>query len=416
MSGAERIEASLLAGKRIVWGFGGGIAAYKACQALRLFVHEGAKVRAAMTEAATHFVTPLTVQALSGDSVLTDVLEPSQDAQYGHLDLARGADLVVLAPATADLIARVRAGMGNDAVTTTVLAARCPILVAPAMNVAMWANEQVQENVRVLEATGRFHFVGPASGLLADGDSGPGRLSEPEEILAAAKGLFAPRDLVGAKVVITAGPTREHLDPVRFLSNPSTGRMGYALAAAARDRGAEVTLLSGPTELTPPQGIRLIRIVSAEELLRAALAQVEEADAFIAAAAVADQRPVSRAAQKVKKREGVEELVLERTPDVLATFSKAASARPSPPALIGFAAETERVEEYARAKLAEKGLDLIVANDVAEEGSGFGGETNRVILLARGEAQAQHVPLQSKEAVAHAILDRLARLLEARRS
>ncbi len=402
-----------LAGRRIVWGFGGGIAAYKACHALRLFMHAGAEVRAAMTVGATHFVSPLTVQALSGGSVLTDVLEPAQDAQYGHLDLVRGADLMVLAPATADLIARVRAGMGNDAVTTSALATRCPILVAPAMNVAMWENELVQANVEALRGLGRFHFVGPASGLLADGDVGAGRLAEPEEILEVALRLLAPQDLRGVRITITAGPTREHLDPVRYLSNPSTGRMGYALAAAARDRGAEVTLLSGPTELEAPADVRVVSIVSAEELLGAALERVSDSDVFIAAAAVADQRPAARAEHKVKKQPGPETLVLERTPDVLATFSGRVRGSAPRPVLVGFAAETEELEVNARRKLVAKNLDLIVANLVGQPDRGFGSEDNEVLLLeASGEAHP--LPLQSKAEVAGAILDRVAAVLSKR--
>ena len=401
-----------LSGKRIVFGFGGGIAAYKACHALRLFVHEGAEVRAAMTPAATKFVTPLTVQALSGGPVLTEVLEPSQEAQYGHLDLVRGADLVVLAPATANLIGQIRAGLASDAVTTTVIAARCPVLLAPAMNVAMWANEQVQENVAALKQVGRYHFVGPASGLLADGDVGAGRLSEPEEILAAAKALFAPPDLAGRHVVITAGPTREFLDPVRFLSNPSTGRMGYAIAAAARARGARVTLVSGPVELAPPAGVELVRVTSAEEMLQATMQVALAADAFVASAAVADQRPVARAPQKVKKQPGTETLVLERTPDILATVSQQVQGRAQRPVLVGFAAETERVEEHAREKLQRKGLDFVVANDVSAPGSGFGTETNEVLLVSA--SGTVRLPMQAKRDVAGAVLDRVVAMLRAR--
>lgn len=402
-----------LSGRRIMFGFGGGIAAYKACHALRLLVHEGAEVRAAMTPAATKFVTPLTVQALSGGGVLTEVLEPSQEAQYGHLDLVRGADLVVLAPATANLIGEIRAGLGRDAVTTALLAARCPVLLAPAMNVAMWANEIVQENVAALQKLGRYHFVGPASGLLADGDVGAGRLSEPEEILEAAKRLLAPQDLRGVRVVITAGPTREHLDPVRYLSNPSTGRMGYAIAAAARDRGAQVTLVSGPTELVPPRDVELVRVVSADEMLAATLDATDGCDLFVASAAVADQRPSVRAPQKVKKGPGSETLVLERTPDILATVSARVAGQAKRPVLVGFAAETERVEEHAREKLARKGLDLIVANDVSAPGAGFGTATNEVLIIGR-DAAVEQLPMQQKSAVAHAILDRAGRLLAGR--
>jgi len=396
---------------RILLVVGGGIAAYKACHALRLLVHEGAEVRAAMTPAATRFVTPLTVQALSGGPVLTEVLEPAQEQQYGHLDLIRGVDLAIVAPATANLIGQIRAGLGGDAVTTTLLAARCPVLLAPAMNVAMWENEIVQRNVEALRAIGRYHFVGPASGLLADGDVGAGRLAEPEEILAAARALLAPRDLVGRRIVITAGPTREHLDPVRFLSNPSTGRMGYAIAAVAAERGADVRLVSGPVEIPPPPGVRVVRVISAEEMLAATLEAMEGADAFVAAAAVADQRPAVRAPQKVKKQPGTETLLLERTPDVLLTVSErfVGAGRP---VLVGFAAETESVEANAREKLERKRLDFVVANDVSAEGSGFGTETNEVLLV--DGAGTERLPLQSKRAVAGAILDRIARLLAAR--
>lgn len=402
--------AGRLAGKRIMWGFGGGIAAYKACQALRLLVHDGADVRATMTPGAMQFVTPLTVQALCGHPVLTDVFEPNQDAQYGHLDMVRGADLVVLAPATANLIGQIRMGLGVDAVTTSVLAARCPILLAPAMNVAMWENEIVQQNVAALGALGRYHFVGPGSGLLADGDVGAGRLAEPEEILEAARRILAPKDLTGRKVVITAGPTREHLDPVRFLSNPSTGRMGYALAEEARDRGARVVLISGPTELAPPSGVEVRKVVSAGEMLEAALSALEGMDLFIASAAVADQRPVAFSEQKVKKKEGLETLAFERTPDILATVSERVGIMAKRPILVGFAAETERVEEHAREKLVRKGLDLIVANDVGRPGAGFGSATNEVRIVGR-DGSAQLVPMQEKRSVSRVILDRAAALL-----
>lgn len=399
-----------LAGKRIMFGFGGGIAAFKACQALRLLIHDGADVRATMTPGAMQFVTPLTVQALSGHPVLTDVFEPNQDAQYGHLDMVRGADLVVLAPATANLIGQVRMGLGVDAVTTSLLAARCPILLAPAMNVAMWENEIVQRNVADLEAMGRYHFVGPGSGLLADGDVGAGRLSEPEEILEAARRILAPKDLEGRKVVITAGPTREHLDPVRFLSNPSTGRMGYALAEEARDRGARVILVSGPTELAAPMGVEVRKVVSAAEMLEATLASMEGMDLFIASAAVADQRPASVAPQKVKKKEGTETVTFERTPDILATVSERVGSWPRRPILVGFAAETEKVEEHAREKLARKRLDLIVANDVSAPGAGFGTATNAVHILGSDGSGGQ-VPTQQKRSVARLILDRAVALL-----
>lgn len=401
-------------GRKIAWGFSGGIAAFKACQALRLFVHEGAEVRAAMTEAATRFIGPLTVGALTGAPVLTDVLAPQQDMFFGHLDLARRADLVVVAPATADVIARLAHGMADCPVTTTVLAARCPILVAPAMNVAMWENPAVQRNVGILRGYGRYHFVGPASGLLADGDVGFGRLVEPWEILEAARGVLAPKDFRGRKVVVTSGPTREHLDPVRFLSNPSTGRMGHALARAARDRGAEVVLISGPTELADPPGVRTVRVVSADEMLEAALDAVEGADAFIAAAAVADQKPARYEQQKVKKTDAPASLDLVPTPDVLATVSRRVHDLPSRPILVGFAAETENLVENAARKLREKRLDLVVANQVGAEGEGgFGARANAVTLISEGEPN-EVLPLRAKREIADAILDRVLRLFEGR--
>ncbi len=402
-----------LAGRKIVFAMGGGIAAYKACLAVRLLVNEGAEVRVAMTEAATRFVGPLTLQALTQRPVLTDVLDAAQEGRYGHLDVARGAELLVVAPATADLVGRLRAGLGDDAVTTVALACRCPVLLAPAMNTAMWEHELVQANVAALLATGRHHLVGPASGVLADGDVGPGRLAEPDELLEAARGLLAPKDLAGRRVVITAGPTREHLDPVRFISNPSTGRMGFALAAAARDRGARVTLVAGPTELSPPAGVEVVRITSADELLAAALPAAKAADAFLSVAAVADQRPAKRAAQKAKKREGAERLELVRTPDVLLAVSQAVHRARRRPVLVGFAAETERLLDHGAEKLARKKLDLLVANDVSEPGSGFGAATNRVTILAPGVAP-ETLPRLAKREVAEAILDRVAKLLARR--
>lgn len=397
-------------GRKIAWGFSGGIAAFKACQALRLFVHEGAEVRAAMTEAATRFVGPLTVGALTGAPVLTDVLEPSQDMLYGHLDLARRSDLVVVAPATADLLARLAHGMGDCAVTTTVLAARCPILLAPAMNVAMWENPAVQRNVEILRSYGHYHFVGPASGLLADGDVGFGRLAEPWDILEAARGVLAKKDWMGRKVIVTSGPTREHLDPVRFLSNPSTGRMGHALARAARDRGAEVVLVTGPTELADPPGVRTIRVVSAAEMLDAVLGVLEGADAFIAAAAVADQKPGRYERQKVKKTAAPTSLDLLPTPDVLATVSERVQGWSKRPILVGFAAETENLIENAVKKLREKRLDLVVANQVAAPEGGFGDRANAVTLVAEGEPH-EFLPLRAKREIADAILDRALRFL-----
>jgi phosphopantothenoylcysteine decarboxylase/phosphopantothenate--cysteine ligase len=381
------MDASALQGRRVVVGVGGGIAAYKACELVRELGRAGAEVRVAMTEAARQFVTPLTFQALSGHPVLTDYFDPAQEGNFGHLDLARWAELFVIAPATADLIARIRAGLGDNAVTTSLLAFRGPVLLAPAMNVAMWENEQTQENLAALLSKPRFRAVGPGSGMLACGDVGAGRLAEVGHIVSAAAGCFARGALAGRRVLITAGPTREYLDPVRFISNPSTGKMGLALAQTARALGAQVTVVLGPVGAVDRTGLDIVDVVSAEDMAREVLARVEQVDCFIASAAVSDWKPQTRASQKVKKGEGPEALTLVRTPDVLAEASQRVAGRARRPALVGFAAETERVVEYARSKLERKGLDAIVANDVTAPGAGFGVETNRVTVLTRDGQQ-----------------------------
>ncbi len=381
------MDASALQGRRVVVGVGGGIAAYKACELVRELGRAGAEVRVAMTEAARQFVTPLTFQALCGHPVLTDYFDPAQEGNFGHLDLARWAELFIIAPATADLIARIRAGLGDNAVTTSLLAFRGPVLLAPAMNVAMWENEQTQENLAALLSKPRFRAVGPGSGMLACGDVGAGRLADVGHIVSAAAGCFAQGTLAGRRVLITAGPTREYLDPVRFISNPSTGKMGLALAQAARALGAQVTVVLGPVGSVDRTGLDIVDVVSAEDMAREVLARVEQVDCFIASAAVSDWKPQARAPQKVKKGEGPEALTLVRTPDVLAEASQRVAGRARRPALVGFAAETERVVEYARSKLERKGLDAIVANDVTAPGAGFGVETNRVTVLTRDGQQ-----------------------------
>ncbi|MFL5351307.1 bifunctional phosphopantothenoylcysteine decarboxylase/phosphopantothenate--cysteine ligase CoaBC [Archangium sp.] len=395
--------ASALQGRRVIVGVGGGIAAYKACELVRELGRAGAQVRVAMTAAAKEFVTPLTFQALSGHPVLTDYFDPSQEGNFGHLDLARWADLYVVAPVTADLLARLRAGMGNDAVTTSLLAFRGPVLLAPAMNVAMWDNERTQENLAALRSSPRFHFVGPGAGMLACGDVGAGRLAEVGAIVEAAARLFAEGPLAGRRVLITAGPTREYLDPVRFISNPSTGKMGMALAEAARAMGARVTVVLGPVGEVERGGLEVVDVVSAEDMAREVLARVEEVDCFIASAAVSDWKPPTREAQKVKKSDGPETLTLVRTPDVLAEASRRVSGRARRPALVGFAAETQRVVEYARGKLERKGLDAIVANDVSAPGAGFGVDTNQVTVLTKDGQQRDLAG--TKREVARSILE-----------
>jgi phosphopantothenoylcysteine decarboxylase / phosphopantothenate---cysteine ligase len=398
-------------GRTVVLGVGGGIAAYKACDLARLFVKGGAQVRVAMTPAATRFVGPLTFQALTGHPVLVDLLDTAADHTYGHLALARAADLFVVAPATADLIARLRAGMADDAVTTTALACEGPLLLAPAMNTRMWQSTAVRENVRELGRRG-WQVVGPASGLLADGDVGEGRLAEPAEIAAAAARLLGPPDLAGRKVVVTAGPTREPLDPVRFLSNPSSGKMGYAVARVAARRGAEVVLVSGPVELPDPAGVKTVHVTTAEEMARAVDEASEDLDVFVGAAAVSDFRPRTAAASKKKKSDEDEELVLTRTPDILAGLGRRFAGHGGGPILVGFAAETEALLDNARKKLASKRCDLVVANKVGKPGQGFASDRNRVTLVGPGErANIQG----TKDEVAEAILDWVAPVLEERR-
>ncbi len=397
--------------RTVVLGVGGGIAAYKACEVARLVVKGRGRVRVAMTPAATRFVGPLTFQAISGAPVVVDLLDEATERSYGHLQLAREADVLVIAPATADLIARLRAGMGDDAVATTALAATCPVLLAPAMNTRMWQNPAVQENLAALKARG-WHVVGPGAGQLADGDVGEGRLAEPEEIALAAARLLGVRDLSGRRVVVTAGPTREPIDPVRFISNPSSGKMGYALAAVAARRGAEVVLVSGPTVLADPAGARVVRVETAEEMARAVAAESGAMDLFIGAAAVSDYRPAAAAPHKIKKGAGEEVLTLTRTPDILAGLGERLGGAPGGPVLVGFAAETEEVIARAREKLKRKHCDLVVANKVGIPDAGFGADTNRVALVSATELAEIAGP---KEKVAEAILDWIVPVLDGRR-
>lgn len=380
------MDRSVLDGRRVAVGVGGGVAAYKACELVRALRHAGAEVRVAMTPAAQAFVTPLTLQSLSGHPVLTEPFDAASEAGFGHLALARWAELFVVAPATADLLARIRAGMANDGVTTPLLAFQGPVLLAPAMNVAMWNNALTQSNVAALSADGRYRMVGPSTGLLADGDTGPGRLVDVEELVAACAEALARGALSGRTVLVTAGPTREFLDPVRFLSNPSTGKMGLAMAHAARRRGASVTVVLGPSPPLETAGLDVVNVTTALEMRDAVLARVGAVDFFVAAAAVSDWRPSERAPQKRKKGRAseAESLLLERTPDVLAEAAKAVRGAPRRPVLVGFAAETENLLENASAKLLRKGLDAIVANDVSRNDAGFAGDTNVVTVLGRG--------------------------------
>ncbi len=404
-------RASAAAARTVVLGVGGGIAAYKACDLVRRLRERSLRVRVAMTAAARAFVTPLTFQALSGEPVLADLLDARADAGFGHLDLARSADLFLVAPATADLLGKLAAGLADDPVTAVAVAARVPWLLCPAMNVAMWRSPRVQDNLARLLADPDVHACGPAEGLLADGDVGPGRLAEVPDIVEAALRLLGPRDLEGVKVLVTAGPTREPIDPVRFLSNPSTGRMGFAIARAARARGAEVVLLTGPVELPDPPGVRVVRVVTAAELAAAARAELPRTRLVVAAAAVSDFRPRKTSKRKLKKEAlgGREALELERTEDVLCALSEAAVGRDRP-VFVGFAAETEDVVANAREKLRRKRLDLVVGNEVGRPGTGFAAEENEAVIVgAKGEPE--RLPRLSKAELAQRILDRAVRLL-----
>lgn len=403
---AENLET--LHGRTVVLGVSGGIAAYKSAELVRLLRKAGATVYVVMTEAAQRFITPLTLQTLSANPVGTDLFDLTHESQIGHIDLADRADLIILAPATADLMARVSLGLANDLLTTLVLASRAQLLVAPAMNVNMWGQPQTQEHVARLRGRG-VAFCGPEPGELACGWVGQGRMSEPVAIFAQAEKLLtAPREtriLDGKHIVITAGPTFEALDPVRFLGNRSSGKMGFALAAAAARMGAQVTLVAGPVALATPNSsaIRRIDVESAAEMAEAVLPFAEGmADCIVMSAAVADFRPVERANKKLKKAELGESPSVGLVPnlDILAELGRR-RGRKKQPLLIGFAAETHSVEEYALRKLREKRCDVIIANDVAEPGSGFGTDTNRVtVLIGAKDTHIERLPQLPKDEVA----------------
>ncbi len=372
---------SSLQNKRLILGVTGGIAAYKSPDVVRRLREQGADVRVVMTQGAKEFITSLSLQAVSGNKVSTNLLDEEAEAAMGHIELARWADAIVIAPATADCIARLADGRADDLLTTLVRAARCPILVAPAMNQGMWADTLTQDNVNVLASTG-YHFVGPDSGSQACGDVGAGRMSEAPEIVEATAALFESGELAGVPVVITAGPTQEALDPVRYISNHSSGKMGFALAQAAAEAGADVTLIAGPVSLPTPERVRRVDVVSANEMFDAATQACSGEAIFIATAAVADFRPEQFAEQKIKKQANQDtmQLRLVKNPDILASI---ASSEQRPRVVVGFAAESENLEANAQDKLARKNLDLIVANDISREDIGFGSAYNEVLVRAR---------------------------------
>ena len=401
-----RIGDAMFKNKKVVLGVCGGIAVYKAVELLRLLVKAGADVSVVMTRSAQEFVTPLTFQTLSGNPVHTELFNLYQEKEIGHISLADRADLFVVAPATANVIGKVAAGIADDLLTTTLMATQAPVLFAPAMNVHMYENPIYQRNEACLRELG-YHFIDPAVGALACGYEGQGKLPEPEAIISAAQAVLAPQDLAGQHLLVTAGPTREELDPVRYISNYSSGKMGYAIARAARQRGAEVVLVSGPTFLSPPEGVTLIPVVSAEQMRKTVLEALPKSTAVVKSAAVADYRPASLSQQKLKKTADDMTLVLEKNPDILAEVGASKEGR----VLVGFAAETQDLLKHAADKLKRKNLDLIVANDVTQAGAGFDVDTNIVKLLyADGHVEA--LPQLSKDEVAHQLLDRVVELLK----
>lgn len=386
--------------RSVVLGVTGGIAAYKSAELVRALRQRGARVRVVMTRGAQQFITPLTLQTLSGHPVSTDLWDLTQESQIGHIELADSAEVLLLAPATANVIAKLAFGIADDLLTTVALATRAKLVVAPAMNVHMFENAVVQENLERLRRRGA-RIVTPDSGALACGYEGLGRLPDPEVLVEEVRAALSPQDMAGETVLVTAGPTREYLDPVRFLSNRSSGKMGFAIARAAARRGARAVLVTGPTSLPGPRGLEVVRVETAAEMAQAVDEQVAAASVVVAAAAVADYRPKRRADEKAAKVKGATSLELETTRDIVATVDRGRRDR----IIVGFAAETGDPVEKARGKLERKRLDLIVANDVTAAGAGFDVETNVVTLVDASGASS--LPMLDKDDVADAILDRV---------
>ena len=390
----------ILANKRILLGVTGGIAAYKSAELTRRLRAEGAEVKVVMTPAAQAFITPLTLQALSGHPVHVELLDHETEAAMSHIALARWADRIVAAPASANFIARLSHGLADDLLSTLCLASAAPLLLAPAMNQQMWLNSATQENVQRLQTRGAV-LLGPAAGSQACGETGPGRMAEPDEIVRALGDSFSSGRLAGLRVLVTAGPTREFIDPVRYLSNCSSGRMGYAIARAAVEAGAEALLVSGPVALAPPERAQLVEVVSAEQMREAVLAALASCDIFISAAAVADYRSAETAPRKLKKRAAAPRLQLEKTPDILLE----AASQKKPPFTVGFAAETENLAANAKQKLADKKLDMIAANQVGD-GCGFESEFNA--LEVHWPGGSQRLELAPKEKLARQLVELIA--------
>jgi phosphopantothenoylcysteine decarboxylase/phosphopantothenate--cysteine ligase len=394
----------MLKGKKIVLGVTGGIAAYKAAELVRELVRAGAEVYVVMTRAAQAFITPLTFQTLSGNKVTTELFSLIEESEIGHISLADRADALVVAPATANIIGKIAAGIADDMLTTIVMATRAPLLLAPAMNVHMWENPLCQENIRKLHSRG-YHFIDPQVGELACGYEGKGRLAEIPSIVEKIRALLSPQDLKGETVLITAGPTEEPIDPVRFISNRSSGKMGFALARAARRRGAEVVLVSGPTALPFPPEVKGVPVRTAAQMREGVLAHLDTSSILLMAAAVSDYRPRETAAEKIKKSSGDLTLSLGVNPDILSEVGR----RKGKCFIVGFAAETGNLLPNARRKLAEKNLDLMVANDVSLPGAGFEVDTN-IVKIIDPTGKTEEMPLMSKEELADRLFDRILQL------
>ena len=402
-----------LTNKRILLGVTGGIAAYKSADLVRRLQDDGADVRVVMTASAQEFITPLTLQALSNHPVHLDLLDTETESVMGHIELARWADVVLVAPATADFMARLTGGHGDDLLTTICLAAECCVMVAPAMNQAMWAKQSTQQNTLLLKQRG-IALLEPDVGLQACGETGAGRLMDVADIVTAVASLFKSTSLAGRHVVVTAGPTQEAIDPVRFISNHSSGKQGYALALAAIEAGARVTLISGPTNVAAPERATVVNVRSADEMLEAVMSSVSDADIFIGVAAVADFRPASVETQKIKKSGGsVMTLSLVQNPDILKTVANLESR----PFTVGFAAETENLMEYARTKLTAKNLDMIIANNVADTSIGFNSDHNETTVIIRTITEQgtriteAHQPKMSKENLSRKLIELIAEQL-----
>lgn len=391
-------------GKEIVLGVTGCIAAYKSVELVRQIVKQGGQVNVIMTESACEFITPLTLQTLSGNPVTTGMFDLYEEKEIGHISLAQKADVLVISPATANSLGKVAGGIADDILSTVIMATKAPVLFTPAMNVNMWENPIVQKNIHALKSLG-YHFIEPGWGDLACGSQGKGRLADVEDIIDEITRILSPKDFVGKQVIVTAGPTQEPLDPIRFITNPASGKMGFKISQALLHRGARVTLISGPVALSPPRNVNLIKVRTAQEMASAVEKFFDTADIVIKSAAVADYQPQQVSGHKIKKTAQTLRIELKRTPDILANIGKKKGKR----ILVGFAAETQDLLANARKKLQKKNLDMIVANDVSREDMGFGSDLNQATLML-SDGTIENLNPMSKDDLAHRILDRIALL------